>query len=264
MTCKIAAVLCASALMFAMPAGAIAAEMPVKAPQPPPVATPDWTGFYFGINGGYGWEEATGSSACTAGGVLCDPGVSSIDKPEGGLLGAQIGYNWQSGIVVYGLETDIQWSDIKSTASATDVGPLGSGTFTATTELDWFGTFRGRLGITPWNNGLLYVTGGLIYGEQKTSASLAFPAVTFAGSASSTHAGGTFGVGLEYRFTPALSGKIEGLWYDMGSVTEAEADPLGPAGLSEEARFHLEGSIVRAGLNYHFNVGGEGPIQEAY
>jgi outer membrane immunogenic protein len=219
-------------------------------PPPPPVALPTWTGFYLGINGGFGWNNHTGSLFC-ADDVACPEATGDILKPNGGLAGGQIGYNWQSGIVVYGLEADIQWADIHD--SATVVTPDGVDTFDANQKLNWFGTVRGRIGIAPWsNNALLYATGGLIYGGQKVSASFDDEFV----SDSSTRTGGTVGAGLEYLFTPNLSGKIEGLWYDMGS-TDLFINDI------DAAHFRFQGVIVRAGLNWHFSYGG-GPVETHY
>jgi outer membrane immunogenic protein len=131
-------------------------------------------------------------------------------------------------------------------------GPRLVDTYTASNKLDWFGTVRGRLGIAPWGNtGLIYVTGGLIYGQEKVAASLTNPGVIFVDSDSTTRTGGTVGVGFEYLFTPNLSAKVEGLWYDMGS----EDLFLTP---SQTSHFHFEGALVRAGLNWHFNWGGYG------
>jgi outer membrane immunogenic protein len=226
-----------------------------KAPPPPP-PPPSWTGFYLGFNGGWGESQHGGDLFC-AGGVICTDTENGIVKPNGGLFGGQIGYNWQSGIVVYGIETDIQWADIHGSATAF-VGPRLADTFTVSEKLDWFGTVRGRLGITPWgNNALLYVTGGLIYGGQKVSASLTTPTAIFVASDSTTRTGGTVGLGLEYLFTPTLSGKIEGLWYDMGSRDLFLTS-------TETTHNHLEGAIVRAGLNWHFNWGGGGPVEGQY
>ena len=72
---------------------------------------PGWTGFYIGIDGGFGWSQHTGNQT--------NPISQSGDilKPSGGLAGGQIGYICLHGIVVYGLEADIQWADIKDTAA---------------------------------------------------------------------------------------------------------------------------------------------------
>ena len=234
----------------------------VKAPPPPPVVSP-WTGFYVGINGGGGWANHSGDLFC-AGGIVCEDTEGSFLKPAGGLFGGQIGYNWQSGIVVYGIEADIQWADIHDSATVA-LGPRLIDTLTASEKLDWFGTVRGRIGITPWSqNALLYVTGGLIYGGQKVSVTLQTPglapcfAVGCEASASTTRTGGTVGLGLEYLFTPNLSGKIEGLWFDMGSHDLFVND-------FETEHTRLQGVIVRAGLNWHFNFGGNyGPVAGQY
>jgi outer membrane immunogenic protein len=225
-----------------------------KAPPPPPVVAPSWTGFYIGVNGGYGWGNRTGDLFC-AGGVVCQDTTGTFLRPQGGLAGGQLGYNWQSGIVVYGIEADIQWADIRN-SSTVFLGPGLIDTLSASDRLDWFGTVRGRIGLTPWSqNALVYVTGGLIYGGQRVSATLVTPGLgpcftagCFA-SNSTTRTGGTVGGGFEYLFTPNLSAKVEGLWFDMGSrdlfINNVESE-----------RMRLQGVIVRAGLNWHFNWGG--------
>jgi len=261
----------AAVAVLATPALAADLARPVyKAPPAPPPPALSWTGFYIGLNGGYGWNDATGRSTCvTPGGVFfgagCDAGAGNIVKPAGGLFGGQIGYNMQSGPIVYGLESDIQWSDIRDSVSAADpcCSPAfasATGTYTASSKLDWFGTVRGRVGFAAGSSALLYATGGLIYGHEAVSDSLVFPAVTYASAASTTRAGWTVGGGLEYLFTPAVSGKIEGLWYDMGSLSTAFTSPL--TGFTEGGTFNFRGAIIRAGLNYHFNLGG--PVATRY
>ena len=108
---------------------ASAADLP---PAPPPMARApvaymppapfyDWSGFYVGVNGGYGMNQATGNSFCfglpveyrTA--VGCDVPNNNAVKPAGGLAGAQVGWNGQAGAFVYGVETDLQWAGIKQT-----------------------------------------------------------------------------------------------------------------------------------------------------
>jgi outer membrane immunogenic protein len=250
---------------------AIAADMPVKAIyKAPPAPVARWTGFYFGINGGYGWNQTTGDSFCfnparVLNGVGCDVPNGGVVRPRGGFAGAQAGYNWQlNSRVVVGLETDIQWSNIQNSASVGDVVGAGNpptGTFSMTSKLDWFGTFRGRLGLLATPDALLYVTGGLIYGREAVSTLLSFPivgpAVFYPSSASSTRAGATVGAGLEYAFTPNFSAKVEGLWYDMGSMSSSFTCPAGATtcvpGFTSGANFKFGGEMVRGGLNWKFN-----------
>jgi len=90
-------------------------------------------------------------------------------------VGGTIGYNWQtSSLIVWGIEADGQWADIRHSATAF-VGPLGRDTLTASEKIGSFGTVRGRLGITPWGSTLLYVTGGVIFGGGTASAPLDTP-----------------------------------------------------------------------------------------
>jgi outer membrane immunogenic protein len=270
--------LVAISALIAGPAMAADLRMPVKAPYAPPPVVTSWTGFYIGVNGGYGWNKDTGSSTCvnpTGGSAGCDFGVGNVARPSGGLFGGQIGYNWQTGPAVFGIETDLQWADISGSGSAPDLccqpvaTPASTGTFAASSKLDWFGTVRGRLGFTIGNNALLYGTGGLIYGHETVSDSLTFPTTGFVypASTSTTRTGATVGAGLEYLFTPAFSAKIEGLWYDMGSLNSTFTCPAGSLtctpGYTIGGHFNFSGAIVRGGLNYHFNLGGE-PVATRY
>jgi outer membrane immunogenic protein len=248
-----------AALVALITTQAFAADMALKAPPP---ATPawSWTGYYGGFNGGYGWNRSTGDTTCIApGGVVGGGGCflpnSGIVRPQGGLFGGQVGYNWQSNAIVWGLETDIQWSSIKKTSGVTDFcctpAPVAAGTDTASANLQWFGTVRARAGILATQNTLLYITGGLIYGHESLTSVTAFPLVTYTGAGGSTRAGGIAGAGIEYAFSPSLSGKIEGLWYDMGSANTAFTSPV--TTYTDIYHYRFEGGIVRGGLNWKFN-----------
>jgi len=241
---------------------ALAADMVTKAPPPPPAPTWSWAGAYVGINGGYGWNDSTGNFACTApggGGVGC-PIWSTAVRPEGGLFGGQIGYNKQNGTFVYGVETDLQWSGIRAspTFAFPATTPIGGGgalgvasTFNTTQNLQWFGTARVRLGITAAPQALIYVTGGLIYGHESVSFNNTLPATAYLASGGSTQVGGTVGGGVEYAFNPTLSGKIEGLYYDMGSQSLTYANPA--TGFTDTESYVYRGAIIRGGLNLKFN-----------
>ena len=86
---------------------------------------------------------------------------------EGGFGGGQIGFNLQRDRLVYGLETDIQGAGINDSASCR--GPMGMGISHSNAQLDWFGTFRGRLGLIPYQNWLVYMTAGVAYGGIQTN-----------------------------------------------------------------------------------------------
>jgi outer membrane immunogenic protein len=176
---------------------------PYAAPTPA-YAAYNWMGPYIGANVGYEWGSVTHSSA----------------GPSGGVVGGQIGYNWQNGQLVFGVETDLQW------ASADDVASPNK--FTNT----WFGTARGRIGYAM-NNILVYGTGGLAYG----SLELERNAVTQSESA----LGWTLGVGMEVGLTPNWTARIEYLYFDLNDKTFFTGTSNG-----------LESNVLRAGANYRF------------
>ena len=252
---------------------ASAADLPMKAP-PPVVPAWNWSGFYIGLNGGYGQNEFTGDRTCVdpAGNILfgrgCTPNIfGHVVRPSGGVFGGTAGYNVQSGSFLYGFETDIQWSGIRASNTVPIGVPVATGLYTASDDLRWFGTARGRIGVLPMPQMLFYVTGGVIYGNENMVATTAFPGGTiYPVNASSTRAGGVFGVGLEYAFTHNVTAKLEGLFYDMGTVFPSFLCPAGAAtctpGFQEGGAFAERGFIVRGGLNWHFNLAG--PVQAQY
>lgn len=188
--------------------------MPVKAPVYMAPAY-NWTGFYVGINGGGGW----GNSEFSA------PLGTSFDL-SGAVIGGTAGYNWQMGQVVFGLEGDMDWSNIRGSANC-------GGITSCETRNDWLGTVRGRLGYA-FDRVMPYVTGGLAVGGVKTSAA-------GIGDTSETKAGWTIGGGLEAAIAGPWTAKVEYLYVDLGNTGTV---------LGSDASFHT--NIVRAGLNYRF------------
>ena len=208
-----------------------------KAPPPPPVvAPPSWTGFYLGIEGGWGSGHAEQTDA-----TGFDSGRYNAN---GGLVGGTLGYNWQVNQVVLGLEGDGSWADIHGSTAGIGLGC----DLTCSAKLDALGTVRGRFGVA-FGNFLPYVTGGLAVGDIHGSESLL-------GSGSSTEAGWTAGGGIEAKVSDAWSIKAEYLYADLGNHAIFN-DDLG-GGVIEPEHIKLTTNIVRAGLNYHFNIGGSG------
>jgi outer membrane immunogenic protein len=212
---------------------AYAADLPpapaYKAPVMAPVAY-TWTGFYIGINGGWGWGRSRFDFAAA--------GTSTGNfNTSGGLVGGTAGYNWQTGQFVLGVETDFDWANIKGSA------PCPNPAFSCQTSDSWLGTARGRVGWTP-GNVLFYVTGGAAYGDVK--AAISGP-VGFPGD-KATKLGWTAGGGVEYMFTPNWTGKLEYLHVDLGSF---DCVITGCSNLSTtNVKFTTE--IIRAGVNYKF------------
>ena len=194
--------------------------MPTKAPLY--VAPYNWTGLYVGINGGGGWGNSTWSAATG----------SSDANPSGALVGGTLGYNWQMGQLVLGLEGDLDWTDLRGTTSAAPC------TTSCETRNDWLGTARGRVGYA-FDRYLPYLTGGAAFGDIK-AAPAGFAGVT------STKTGWTVGAGLEARIAGPWSAKVEYLYTDLGSTNCA----TGSCALATNVDFHT--SLVRGGLNFHF------------
>ena len=162
-----------------------AADLPSRAPvtyRAPPVAavpfTYNWTGFYIGANGGYGWAGASASS----GGVTVDGG-----DLKGPFAGGQIGFNYQTGMIVFGVEVDGQWANIKESYSG-----LG---LTFTDTINYFFTARGRLGVAA-QNVLFYGTGGYAHVGAKSSVTDGITIVSVSGDRGGWTAGGGAEVGF--------------------------------------------------------------------
>jgi outer membrane immunogenic protein len=209
---------------LALAAGsAAAADLPPRyAPLPyraPVYAAYNWSGFYLGINGGGGW-----------GGSQWD-GVSKFDI-SGGLIGGTIGYNWQFGGAILGVEGDIDWSGIKGTTTTLCVPGC-------TTRNHWLSTARGRAGyaIDRW---LPYVTAGLAVGD----ISATVPGLP---GGSITTAGWTVGAGLEVGVIGNVSVKAEYLYVGFGSFNCGLN-----CGLLAGGNVSYNTNVVRAGLNVHF------------
>ncbi|MFT4116477.1 outer membrane protein [Bradyrhizobium sp.] len=240
----------------------LAARPYTKAP-PAPIATVyNWTGFYGGLNGGYGWGSSTGNLVGNSGGIAIPAAIAGGTiptalgvRPEGWLGGAQIGYNWQYNQVVFGLEADIQGAGIKQSVGISRAAVVGLlPTFsTGSSELDWFGTVRGRIGYA-WNTVLLYATGGLAYGGVSDSASSATvpPPPAGFGSNGATRVGWTAGAGVEWAFTPNWTLKGEYLHVDLGSSNTTVVFPADFL----VYRFQHQYDMVRIGVNYKFTTGG--------
>jgi outer membrane immunogenic protein len=245
--------------------------MAVKAPPPPPAPVWSWTGFYIGADAGYAWNDGTGGRTCInpAGapfGAGCTQNIqNSVLSQRGGLVGGEAGYNIQFGNLLAGVETDLQWSNVKDSAVVNLGVPTPTCCYLASANMDWFGTTRFRFGFLPTERLLLYITAGAIWGHESVSAVTHFTGGSiYPASGSTVHGGAIVGAGLEYAFLGNLSAKVEGLVYDMGAINPAFACPTGATtctpGFTEGGTFALRGVMVRGGLNWHFG----GPVVANY
>jgi outer membrane immunogenic protein len=211
-------------LVAAMAAPSFAADLPRPSYKAPIYAPSyyNWTGFYAGINAGYGFGKSDWSGA----------GGTGSTKPKGFIGGVQLGYNLQTGSWVWGLEADFDYSAMKGSDSGGTGVCSGAG---SETKLKYFGTGRGRLGYAGWDRWLPYDTGGVAYGNIKAT-----PA--FGGDFSKGKVGWTVGGGVEYAVFANWTTKLEYLYADLGSISG------GTPGNDVTFKSHL----VRAGLNYRF------------
>ena len=164
--------------------------------------------------------------------------------------------NWQLQNWVVGLETDFQGSDIHRSGSLSSPGGIGlvPTASAASSQLDWFGTFRGRVGVT-WNQVLLYGTGGLAYGRVEDSATVAtVPAPPLGtGSSSTTRVGWAAGAGVEWALSNAWSVKAEYLHVDLGATTSHVTFATSPTDFLDY-RFAHNYDIARVGVNFRLPV----------
>ncbi|MGL4241646.1 MAG: outer membrane protein [Beijerinckiaceae bacterium] len=246
----LAAALAASTVMGG---SALAADLPRKtAPEPIVQALPifTWTGFYVGLTGGYvletGKSTITGSPALLATGLT--PGTQKT-LGEGFSIGGTLGYNYQIGAFVVGLETDLSYVDLGKTI----ISSAGGLTTTMTQNTAYLGTLRGRLGVA-FDRVLIYATGGLAYGNHYAATSLSGFGAGWDGTKDDWKFGYTVGAGLEYAITNNFSAKLEYLYYDLGKHDYASPQVSGApiAGVFATTRAENKGNLVRVGLNYRF------------
>ena len=266
-------------------APAFAADLPVRS-APPAYAAPlpvfTWTGFYVGVNAGVAFRDQNNSIARS--GNFLTPGVLPAGYPAGQASqlfiggggnnssrfegGAQIGYNFQYGALVYGVEADIDFiargnrgSRSRGINAQLPVAPFPFATSLAASggrSGNYIGTVRGRLGYA-FDRFLPYITGGLAYGDTRSGGTVSFrgpgvPSNAFTSSGgNSTRIGYALGAGVEYAFTNNITAKAEYLFTDLGHnrrrlYSSAAAPGYTFVSNNRSDRNHQ----IRVGLNYKF------------
>ena len=277
---------------------ASAADMALKAPPAPAVFS--WAGFYGGANVGYSWGNSSNnwntSAANIGGATACPPAAHTVcltgadlDRLNGVLGGIQLGYNWQTGRYVFGIETDFDGAGQRGsqTFNAVNAGapPVAPAPMVAaySEKLLWLGTLRGRVGIAA-DRTFLYATGGLAYGEVKNTGTATIAGLNVPGPAgppctvtppavgtcplanwsnTAVRAGWTLGGGIEQALPGNWSVRLEYLFVDLGRVNTTFATLPGCFGGSGAAcspvvagtgtiSSRITDSVLRAGLNYKF------------
>lgn len=268
---------CLAAALFHASA-ALSADLPNRSAAPPVAAPPafTWTGFYLGANAGYSWNRSQtryGYSLANTADFAEFNAARLVPQQLGRdndsfVVGGQLGYNHQIGWLVLGAEADLQYLGARQQAAYATTVTDGIGSATVTTgtrsSIDWLGTVRGRVGVA-FDRVLVFATGGVAFGrssDRTTITSVGFDDDgTFSGAwfgqQSGTRAGWTLGGGVEYALTQNVTLKAEYLYYDLGrakhAVTGFSTDPDDEF-LGANARRKVNGSIVRAGLNWKFST----------
>lgn len=257
-------------LLFAGPA--LAADLGRPAYKAPPALMPvlSWNGWYVGANAGWvgsANDNVTNTGTDTdhggLGTVLAGGGLpASVPvKLSGFIGGAQIGYNWQTGNFIFGLEADFDGSSAKSSTTVVfPGGPFVPNTSTYRRELDWLSTIRGRLGVTIAPSFLVYGTGGVAFGQTKLGSSESCPTANPPCESepsmnlvtSNTSAGWTAGAGVEWMFAPQWSVKAEYLYVDLGTHNNTITYTYGPNTSTMTSTVRDTYNIVRGGINFHF------------
>jgi outer membrane immunogenic protein len=266
-------------VLLASNSAVFSADLPVGQVYKAPVASPlpySWTGFYLGGNIGYSWgrSEIDITFADNASRTVLFNSNTGFDM-NGLIGGGQIGYNIQTGSLVWGLEADIQASHqggVTSFLCPAEVCSPRPGSSTPgpvigslNQKLEWFGTVRSRIGLPVTPTVLAYVTGGLAYGEVNTEGTLSgFTApvcgcvllstpVMAAFGSNTTRVGWTIGAGIEASLWENWTAKIEYLYIDLGTIAATGVNQLSFPPIAAVFSAHVTDNIVRVGLNYSFN-----------
>ena len=236
------------ALGMSVPAMAadLAARPYTKAPPAMVAAIYDWSGFYIGANGGYGNSRNSWSI----------PGFGSEGAfdANGAVAGGQIGYRWQTGAMVFGLEAQYDWSDMSG--SQVSLGFVTTpGDAVEHAHVRSFGLFTGQLGYA-WNNTLLYVKGGAAVTDNHFEHRFTGTS-TVIDSASDTRWGGAIGAGLEFGLAPnwSLGVEYDHLFMQDRSLTFTA---FGAPSTLDNTSQNLD--LVTARVNYRFG----GPVVRRY
>jgi outer membrane immunogenic protein len=243
----------ASLVALAAPASAadLAARPYAKSPSPMIAALYDWSGFYIGANGGWGTSHKCWDNYTVAGVFIANEGCHDA---SGGTAGGQIGYRWQAGTWVFGVEGQGNWADFRGRNTSLFFGAP----FENRSHIDAFGLLTGQIGYA-FNNVLFYVRGGGAvvadrYRGFNTATNTAFDRVD------ETRWGGVVGVGLEYGFSPNWSAAVAYDHIFLGTRTLDLNTTVAPIVFSRQERIKQDADVVTVRVNYRWG----GPVIAKY
>lgn len=265
----------ASVFALALTGAAGAADLAVKAPvYAPPIPVYSWTGFYLGVGGGTGWgtKEYDWNIDSTIASVQAQLGAPGLIPPlglhsqgshaiNGGFFGGQIGYNYQAGWAVFGIQADAHWADLEGSGNCFALGITN-----CNAKVESFGSVTGRVGGAI-DRLLVYAKGGWAWENGKSDINVLGLGglgvlganISLASTVDQSRSGWTWGAGAEYAFSPSWTAFVEYSYYDFGDKTENYAYAITAPGFALsvpiptqlDEKFHT----VKAGINYKFNWG---------
>ena len=209
----------------------------------------DWTGFYIGANGGYGWSNRC-IDITAVNGIGQRAFAEGCSSAGGGVFGGQIGYRWQASQWVFGLEAQGDWANLRNSRdSNSDPGD------TWKSNINGLGLFTGQIGYA-WNASLLYFKGGAAVANTRNDLFTTIGGVGIA-STERTGWGGTVGVGWEYGFSPNWTAGIE---YDYIWRTTDSRHVVDAGGNARDGQCHRhfrrtpasDVNMITARINYRF------------
>lgn len=166
--------------------------------------------FYVGLSAGHDFASVEGVNTNSAGNF---PAPYDYDA-SGGTIGVLAGFNIHHDNMVFGIEGDINWSDISENVETTSTFPKD---YIHSTEINWEAAIRARLGIKHGNN-IVYVAGGYAVADIEHEINqVGFPVFH---SYSDTQSGWTLGAGIDHSFDESFSGRLEYRYTNYGDVTD--------------------------------------------
>jgi outer membrane immunogenic protein len=238
-------------IAFAAPAAAadLAARPYTKAPPPAIAAVYDWSGFYIGANGGWGSSHKCWDFTTPAGTFVAAEGCHDA---SGGTAGGQVGYRWQAGTWVFGLEAQGNWADFRGSNVS-----LFDPTVRNQSRIDAFGLFTGQVGWAV-NNVLFYVKGGAAVTADRFRRFDVPTGVLIATTGDDTRWGGVVGAGLEFGFAPNWTAGVEYNHLFMQDRTHTFVDTTGAFFATDRIRQDVD--LVTVRVNYRWG----GPVIAKY
>jgi outer membrane immunogenic protein len=221
-----------------------------------------WAGLYVGASAGFAKGELTDTR-------IVDQFLypfsyhaerEASDDLSGALYGAHIGYNWQFGHLVAGLEASINGADID--------GSVAFGQHTVKTELNWYASAVARLGYAE-GSWLFYGFGGVAWAQGSVDPTAGLPNGTYIdgsklnptttvvamNSSDSDHIGWTAGFGVEYALSDRFSVRAEYSHVDLGDDTVASGNITATnGGMYNSITYHdkadLDFDAIKVGASY--------------